>query len=145
VSSFPLSVKATLDSTIKALAEANGWLYFDQASAYLENDTVVSEQPALSADLLHLSEDPRDPFYRVQFEVGVKTSNDAAQYESVLMASAVQSRFAVGVALPVADFDFPATLVGELVIADVGSIPAAYDRTAGFRPIHVNAKAYRFG
>jgi hypothetical protein len=144
---FQKAMKSTLDSVVHALATANGFAYLDLDAAAYDSDLVASEQPAITWARMGAREEPRDPLWAIDFQVGGKTSIDPAQYVSMDIIDVITSKFKVGLGIDISDYSGvsqPTQRLGQMVVTGVHELPQQYDQTAGLRMVHVSAKAVRF-
>lgn len=144
---FYLYVKSTIDKVAIDLAGTLG-------IAAVELDDVTNVENALASpdDLIlfqfvEMQPDPADPLYSLQFEVGVKTTSDSANYDLATLLSSVQDEVAMGDTFYVQDFSqvaAPTQDEGYFYITGVQTDPQAFDGASGIRMQRVFAKAVRY-
>jgi hypothetical protein len=147
MSQFALALKSTLDKAINDLATANGLVYLDLDGAYMMSDLLESQAAAIAWSMSHLVENPADPLYHLEFDVGGKTSEDPAQYVSLGLVGLISSQFRAGSSLKIMDYSgaaLPTEVLGEIYVTASGAQPAQFDRISGYRLVHVTAKAVRW-
>lgn len=147
-SKFALSLKSTLDYEAKLLADSKGLPFIDMNAEGFETTTLESDQLAVCWEFASMSEDPRDPFYIVMFDIGVAAFLDPAQYISLDTVSMFQDAFSVGRSIAVKDYsgdDMPTQQEGMLYVVASGITPQHAERTTGLRFITVTARAVRYG
>lgn len=143
---FPLIIKSTVDYLAGLLATEVGVPFIDLDGAELSAGLLETDQSALAWSLATLSEDPRDPLWTMEFEIGAKTSNDPSQYTSLDLVSLVRKQFYVGAVMDVMDYTgtaAPTVKAGKLIISSVATAPQQFDRTSGLRLVSVTAKVMR--
>lgn len=144
---FALALKSTIDKILYDTASVHGYNFYDLDGSYQSTEQVESENTAIAWSLSSFTESPRDPFWNMQFEVNAVTSNDASQYESLKVMSLLQQLFSVGSSFYIGDYsgvNLPTSNLGEFIVSWSGASPAAFDRTAGLRPLQVMATVQRF-
>lgn len=144
---FPKAVKSTLDFHADLIAQQLGIASFDLDGAATLSDLLESDQTALGWALNMFVEQPRDPCWYLEFDIGGKTSKDPAQYVSMEIASRVTSVFRSGAEFEVMDYtgeELPTERLGVIVVAGAGITPAQYDRVSGLRLVNVRANVLRY-
>ena len=147
MSQFYLHVKSSLDKIANDVAGMLGI-----AAVEIDDVTNVEEALASPADLVmfqlvDMQPDPDDPLYNLQFEIGVKTTTDSANYDLATLLSSVQDVVALGETFYVRDYSglvAPTTDTGYLYITGVQTDPQAFDGASGIRMQSVYAKVVRY-
>ncbi len=93
---------------------------------------------------------PLDPLYEFEFSVGVKTTNDDANYVMTKLLSQLAGYFAVGIDIII--YDYSVTVedmvgvpeVGAILITSCSSQPMLYDNQSGLKMLNVTSKVMRF-
>lgn len=145
-SRFPLYVKSSIDKLAFDLGSSNDLPVVDLDSAALVAELLDSDQTAILWAMGNLSESPMDPLWYVDFDIGVKTSHDPAQYKSLDVTSMIASAFGVNTNIQIKDYsgDNPPTEVfGNLVITSIVASPSQPDRLSGIRLLSVQGRAIR--
>jgi hypothetical protein len=143
---FPLYVKSSLDRLISDLGTQLSLPVVDLDSAGLVAELLNSDQPAIVWAIGNLAEEPMDPLWFVDFEVGAKTSLDPAQYRSMDIVSQLLQEFYVGMTVEV--FDYSGAVPGSaqegiIYVTGVAAAPSQPDRLSGIRMLNVQARAVR--
>ena len=140
MSEFVNDVKSTLDKlmtdAVTSLLPTYPTLKGVEVDNLMQTDEVVKgTSPALLWQLLTVAPHPRDPLYRVEFLVGVKTVSDAGNYLMSALMAELGERFAVGESVPVGDYSgsVAVTNTGYLVFGKASMAPQQYDHMSGFR------------
>lgn len=144
---FSLALKSTLDTVTKSLATTLGVQWFDLDSEMMSANLLSTDQAALGFAICDLSPAPRDPRYRVEFDIMAKTSHDPVQYTSHSITSKILAAFEVGAQINIRDYASvtpPTADEGYLLVTSATVMPQQFDRTAGFRPVRVQAMAQRW-
>lgn len=93
---------------------------------------------------------PLDPLYEFDFSVGVKTTNDDANYVMAKLLSLLSSSFQVGTDIPILDYSVKAddlvgmSEVGAILITNSTSQPMLYDNQSGLKMLNLTAKVMRY-
>lgn len=144
--SFPLYLKSAVDRLIVDLGTEMGLPVVDMDSAGLMAELLDSDQAALVWAIGSLQEAPMDPLWLVDWDVGVKTSLDPAQYKSLDVVSRLAESFKVGTRIEIRDYTGDVvgdTVHGWLHIISAAAAPSQADRLAGVRLMNVQARAQR--
>ena len=156
---FELMLKSTLDFYCNQLAEelrrsgdpdlrslvADGLDNLVTIDANAKN-----ENPAVLWQLESLVPDPFDPLYFAKFSVGVKTTQDDANYLQSKVVSFLTNRFKVGIDMQLYDYSVARENLqgmeasGALLICNCNSVPMMFDNQSGFKAIDVTAKVVRY-
>jgi len=140
---FLLHVKSSIDKimtdTVEVLKdedESYANLKGVEVGNLLQTDEVMKGlAPALLWQFVAMTPVPRDPLYRIEFTVGVKTVSDAGNYQMAGLMNALSKVFNVGATLEIGDYSGedaePGT--GYMVIASSTLAPQQYDHMSGFR------------
>lgn len=144
-SKFPLSVKSTIDYVAMQIATELGLTVVDMDSAGLFSELLESDATAIVWAIGSLSEAPVDPLWYVDWDIGVKTSLDPAQYKSLDVLSSLTDTFKVGQEIDIKDYsgDEVGPFQGSLIISSVIASPSQPDRLSGIRLINIQARAMR--
>lgn len=147
MANFYLAVKSTIDFIAHTLATAHG-------IRAVEIDDVTNVESALAGSddlimfqLVDMQPDPSDPLYNLQFEIGVKTTSDSANYDLATLLSSVQDEIAVEDVFFVQDHSTvnPATEdLGYIYITGSQVDPQAFEGLSGVRMQTVYAKVVRY-
>lgn len=143
---FYMSVKSTIDRLAVDIATSLsiGFVEID--------DTVNIEEKLGSSDdlivyqFVDMAEDPGDPLWMLSFEIGGKTTSDAANYDLAGIVSKIRSFVNKGDYIDVMDYSGvsePTVKEGYLYFADVSVDPQAFDGASGIRMLSVQGKAVR--
>jgi hypothetical protein len=144
---FTLALKSSVDREVYKLAAENAYEFFDLDGAYLLPEQAESTKPAIAWSLLNIIEAPRDPFYSVHFEVGARTSNDVAQYDSMRILCLIQNAFPVNKDIRIVDYSkeyVTGEVVGYFLITSTVSTPPSFDKVSSIRTIQFTAAVQRF-
>lgn len=144
-SKFPLAVKSTIDYIAMQIASPINLTVVDMDAAGLFAELLESDETAIVWAIGSLSEAPMDPLWYVDFDIGVKTSLDPAQYKSLDVLGALTNTFKVGMQFEIKDYsgDEVGDLYGSLFISSVITSPSQPDRLSGIRLINVQARVMR--
>jgi hypothetical protein len=146
---FPLAIKSTLDTLGVGMAQSltPPALFVDLDDVTATEEVFSSTTPAILWELGRLDESPRDPLYALTFSVGVRTSNDAANYTIMNLVGKLKEVFPIGRRILVADLSDSGTPapIGQMIITKVDLNPQVYDRTSGIRMVSVIGRAQRYG
>lgn len=143
---FPLFVKSSIDHLAVQLADSNDLPVVDLDSAGLVAELMESDQTAIVWAIGGLSEGPMDPLWFLDFDIGVKTSHDPAQYKSLDVTSLLTDVFRVGSSIPVRDYSGDTAseqVYGEIFITNTVASPLQPDRLSGVRLLNVQARVIR--
>lgn len=143
---FYMSVKSTIDKLATDVA----------ASLSIEfveiDDTVNIEEKLGSSDdlivyqFVDMAEDPGDPLWVLSFEIGGKTTSDAANYDLAGIISKIRSFVSKGGYIDVMDYsgiNDPTVKEGYIYFSDVSVDPQAFDGASGIRMLSVQGRAVR--
>jgi hypothetical protein len=147
VSQFYLAVKSTIDKVAHDLATQ-----LSVEAVEIDDVTNVEEKLASPDDLImfqlvDMQPEPSDPLYSLQFEVGVKTTKDSANYDLATLLSSVQDEIAVEDVIFVQDYSEltpPTDDLGYIYITGSQIDPQAFEGLSGVRMQTVYAKAVRY-
>lgn len=142
---FPLHVKSTIDYLANQVAEGLSLPVVDMDSAGLVAELLDSDQTAIVWAIGTLSEAPADPLWFLDFDIGVKTSLDPAQYKSLDVLGELSAAFKVGAEVVIRDYtgDTAGAPAGTLFLSAVVASPSQPDRLSGVRLLNVQARAIR--
>lgn len=156
---FELMLKSTLDFYCNQLAEElrrsgdpdlRGLVADGLDNLVTIDANAKNENPAILWQLETLSPDPFDPLYFAKFSVGVKTTQDDANYLQSKVVSFLTNRFKVGIDMQLYDYSVTnenlqaMTPAGAMLICDCKSIPMMFDNQSGFKAVDVTAKVVRY-
>jgi hypothetical protein len=147
-SKFPLAVKSTIDYVAMQIATPLNLAVVDMDAAGLFAELLESDDTAIVWAIGSLAEAPMDPLWYVDFDIGVKTSLDPAQYKSLDVLSSLTDTFKVGKIVEVRDYsgDVAGTAIeGRLFVSSVTASPSQPDRLSGIRLINVQCRVMRIG
>lgn len=152
-SEFFLAVKSTWDKIMVDLTDDVRSQYPDGINcADLDDVTLAKEvmanlQPAILWQFPEMIPTPVDPLYTATFFAGVKTSNDAGNYEMGGLLTHVNTLFQQGVVHDVRDYsEHPVSdIKGSIYIVGAATVPQSFDRQSGLRMVKVMAKITRYG
>lgn len=140
MSDFVSHVKSTLDKAmtdaVTALSSTYPTLKGVEVDNLMQTDEVMKgTSPALLWQLLTVAPHPRDPLYRVEFLIGVKTVSDAGNYLMSALMAELGERFPVGGSLAVGDYSgsTAVTNTGYIVFGSMTMVPQQYDHMSGYR------------
>lgn len=147
---YLIHVKSTLDKVMNGLVTSLGTQFTGllgvDVDNLVESDVIFkSEAPVLLWQFLVLVATPRDPLYRLEFLVGVKTVSDAAGYQIANLSNELRQYFEVGTSIPVGDYSgtTPVLDTGYFIIASNTFAPQRYDHMSGIRFFSIVAKGAR--
>lgn len=147
---FVLHVKSTIDKTMMDLVTSLQGTYPTLQGVEVDDlnatdEVMKSTAPALLWQFLGLTPAPRDPLYRVEFLVGVKTVSDAANYVLTKIMMEVRKSFEVEATIDVADYSGVSAVLnkGYLFVTDNAMVPQQYDQMSGIRYFAIVARAVR--
>lgn len=147
---FLLHVKSTIDKTMMGLVTSLQGTYSTLKGVEVDNlvemdEIVKSEDPALLWQFLTLTPSPRDPLYRIEFLVGVKTVSDSANYLLTTLMMEVRKTFEVQATIDIADYSGVSPVYGKgyMIISNNSMAPQQYDHVAGIRFFSIVARAVR--
>jgi hypothetical protein len=145
---FLLAVKSTLDkkgSTL-ALAQATATKFVDLDDSTAVEEVMSSTDDAIIWELSGFDEVPADPLYHLAFNIGARTSNDAANYGILSLVGKVKEVFPLGSKVEIRNYaeDVESPVLGVMFITFVAVNPQLYDRTSGIRMVTVTARAQRY-
>ena len=91
---------------------------------------------------------PKDPMYSAKFSVGVKTTNDDANYIQSKVVSKLAQYFPTEGSIDICDYsgdqdNFDPTVVGTIFIQGVVSNPMVFDNQVGLKLLEVTAMLLR--
>ena len=145
--SFYLSVKSSIDRVAFDIGTLLG------VSKVVELDDTVNIDEALASpesmvvyQLLSLDEEPLDPLWSVNFDIGVKTVSDAANYDMADLMGKVHQVLFKDHSFYVKDYsgvDAPTEVEGYIYVTDMTVDPQAFDGAAGIRMWSVQGRAVR--
>jgi hypothetical protein len=145
---FLLAIKSTLDKfgNDLALAQPAETKFVDLDDSTAVEAVMASTDDAVVWEMSGFDDHPRDPLYSVVFNIGARTSNDAANYGMLALVGKVKEIFPIGKKLEVRDYsdDTASDVKGFLFITSVAVNPQMYDRTSGIRMVTVTARAQRY-
>ena len=98
--------------------------------------------PAVLYQLMRLNPHPRAPRYEAVFNVGVKTTDDAGNYNLALMLGELQELFKQEGRFTLRDYSesgLEATARGAMIITDADVNPQQFDKQSGIRTIGCKA------
>ena len=152
---FYLAVKSTLDHEMASVvypplhAETADLQHCDLDDNTQTSDVLGNAKPAIVWRNLSFSEDPTDPLWSWKFLVGVKTTQDAGNYDLSALLTKLSGHFILHKHdLKVRDYSGDATPtvnLGSVHIISVDTTPQQFDQQSGLRLIAINAKVIRCG
>lgn len=145
---FVVAVKSTIDKIGKDLATSLGIAhYVDLDDTVNVSGILTGNDTAVVCRFLSIDEAPLDPMYRAMFMVGIKTTNDAANYILLDFMSKVKQTFRIGTDLSVMNWSTaiaPTQRLGSLLITESGVDDQVMDRESGVRFLVLSAAVVRF-
>lgn len=146
---FLVAIKSTLDKLGNdlALAQPTPTKFVDLDDSTAVEAVMSSTDNAIIWELSGFDDNPQDPLYSVVFNIGARTSNDAANYSILTLVGKVREVFPIGAKLEVRDYSdmVMSDVQGFLFITMINVNPQMYDRTSGIRMVTVSARAQRYG
>jgi hypothetical protein len=146
-SEFPLALKSTIDYLGTSIAARIGpdidFVDLDDITSVEE--VFASLKPTVVWELSMLTPEPRDPLYFGNFSIGMRTSEDAANYTSFNHLGMVTDTFEIGSSHDIKNYseDVEGLLAGRMFIVSAGLGAQAFDRTSGIRMVTVSFRASR--
>lgn len=149
---FRLHVKSTLDKIMTGLVTSikatTGFstLKGVEIDNLMQTDEILrSEDPALLWQFGVLVAEPRDPLYRLECQVGVKTVADAGNYVMAVLYNELGKAFEVGATIAIADYSgaVAGSQTGFMVVTGNTLAPQQYDHMSGIRMFAITASAAR--
>ena len=147
MANFYLVVKSTIDKIAHDIATQHGIGAVELDDVTNVQQALASEDDLIMFQFVDMQPRPNDPLYELQFEIGVKTTSDSANYDLATLLSSVQDEVTIGDTFFVQDFSTttpPTNDLGYIYITGVQTDPQAFDGAAGVRMQSVYAKAVRF-
>lgn len=145
---FLVAVKSTLDKLGNdlALSQVTPTKFVDLDDATAVEAVLTSTEDAILWELSSFDVAPVDPLYRVEFNIGARTTNDPANYNILKLAGKVREVFQIGSKIEIRDYsgDTASSPLGFLFVTFIAVNPQVYDRVSGIRMISVSAKAQRY-
>jgi len=145
-----MDLKSTLDAWAMAITinmqGANPSLKAVELDDLKQVDEVLGgTDPAILWQFVSLEPSPRDPLWDFKFAIGVKTTNDKANYKLAELLSAVLGAFEVNQTFPFADYSGATVSAnkGVLTIVRHETSPQQFDHQSGIRLTTVVAKVVR--
>ena len=140
-------VKSTLDfivhSAVEGIsAELGDALLVAEVEDMALLDSVLKERDAGALyQLIKFDENPRAPRFKLSFNVGAKTTDDAANMLLAKILDALGDTFAVDEAFDLRDYSTAADgpVLGRMLLTDVGTAPQQFDKQSGIRMISCSA------
>lgn len=150
MSAFVLHVKSTIDKVMTDLVASMQADYPGLRGVEVDNLVQTDEimkgtAPALLWQFLALIPTPRDPLYRIEFLIGVKTVSDAGNYLMAAIMAEIGAVFAVGETISVGDYSgaIADLNTGYMVVGQNTMIPQQYDHMSGYRFFSIIAHGAR--
>ena len=143
---FPLYLKSTIDKLLNGIGTAWSLPVVDIDSAAMFAELLESDQAAIVWAIGSITEAPLDPLWAIDFDVGIKTSLDPAQYQSMELSSSLSTALAPNSQIPVFNYSgaqIGTTLQGKLYITSAVMQPSQPDRLFGIRMLNVQGRAVR--
>ena len=145
---FLLAIKSTIDKLGNdlALSLTPPALFVDLDDATATEAALASETNTIVWSLGEFQEDPRDPIYRLSFDIGPRTCNDPSNYTILALTGKVKALFVPGSAIAIKDYSgaLATATQGTLFITDVSVNQQVYDKTSGVRLVSIYARAQRW-
>ena len=156
---FELSYKSTLDyycSQIAKQLKDSGdpeltALLFDGLDNLVTIDAnSKSLHPAVLWQSGFMTPSPKDPLYSAKFSVGVKTTNDDANYVQAKVLSKLAQHFKAEDRIEIFDYSVApedldnTTPAGVMFISEVMSSPMVFDNQSGLKLLEVTAMLQRY-
>ena len=151
-SEFFLAVKSTWDKIMVDLARElepdypDGIGYADLDDVTVAKEVMGDLKPAILWQFPEMIPTPVDPLYTATFFAGVKTANDAGNYEMGGLLTHVNTLFQQGTVHDVRDYsEHPVSDVkGTIYVVGAATVPQSFDRQSGLRMVKVIAKITRY-
>ncbi len=158
MSSFHIQVKSTLDKVMADLVDTlqtslatelgSHTLHGVEVDNLVQTDEIIKgEDPALLWQFMVVTENPRDPLYRVEFLVGVKTAADAGNYLMAHLISALGDSFKSQNVIDIHDYSgaVAGPKIGYMIVSRNTMTPQQSDNLSGIRFFSVIANGVRMG
>lgn len=149
---FYLEVKSTLDKLmtdlIPVLQAVDPNLSGADLDDFRQTDHILASSDAsLVWQLVSLEQDPRDPLWEFKFYVGVKTTEDKANYNLAELMALAMKDFTVNNSFDIADYSGATASAkrGSATIIRHETNPQMFDHQSGIRLTMVCCKVIRCG
>jgi len=112
--------------------------------------TTKNKDPAILWQMGHLRPAPLAPLFETSFSVGVKTTEDDANYVMSKVVSLLANQFKVSTDFQIFDYSVKASdlqgqePLGVLLLTDVSSSPMLFDNQSGLKLLDVKAKVIQY-
>lgn len=156
---FELALKSTLDylcgQVAESLRNSGDPDLTDLLSDGLDNLVTIdantkNNQPAVLWQMGHLKPAPLAPLFEVALSIGVKTTNDDANYVMSKTLSMLANQFKVSTDFQIYDYSVKASdlqgqePLGVLLITDTSSNPMLFDNQSGLKLLDLQAKVIQY-
>lgn len=156
---FELALKSTMDylcaqvaDTIKKSGDPD---LTDLLADGLDNLVTIdatskNKHPAILWQLGHLRPAPLAPLFEAKISVGVKTTNDDANYVMSKLLSLLSNQFKVSTDFQIYDYSVRAEdlqgqqPLGVLLITETSSTPMLFDNQSGLKLLDLDAKVIQY-
>lgn len=156
---FELALKSTLDylckqatQTLKSSGDPD---LVELMSDGLDNlvsidATAKNSLPAILWQMGHLKPAPLAPLFEVSLSIGVKTTNDDANYVMVKVLSLLANQFKASADFQIYDYSVKAadlqgqSPLGVMLITDTSSNPMLFENQSGLKLLDIQAKVIQY-
>ncbi len=147
---FLLHVKSSIDKTMLDMVTTLQATYPTLKGVEIDNlvqtdEMMKSEEPVLLWQFLALIPTPRDPLYRIEFMLGVKTVADSGNYLLAALMNEIGKVFEVGHTIPIGDYSGAVAVLdtGYMMVSRNTMTPQQYDHMSGMRFFTIIAHGVR--
>ena len=145
---FLRALKSTIDKIGNdlALAQSPALKFVDLDDVTAVEEIMTSTATAFVWEMSTFKGVPRDPLYEATFNMGVRTTDDAANYNILGFAGLLSDTFDVDKIIDIKDYSGvnATSSQGALHITYVTTNPQVFDRVSGIRMLSISAKAQRW-
>ena len=143
---FYLSVKSTIDRLAYNIASSLGVAQVELDDTVNVDELLGSPDNLIIYQQLGMDEDPIDPIWSLNFDIGVKTTSDAANYDMATLVGGVHNLLSKGSFFNVMDYsgqEAPTEVEGYVYVSDMTLDPQAFDGASGIRMWTIQGRAVR--
>ena len=143
---FYTKVKSTIDRLAVDIANDLGIGFVEMDDTVNVDEMLASDQDLIVYQMVTMVENPIDPMWDMSFNIGAKTTTDAANYDLAGIVSKITDYVAKNSFINVMDYSgiqAPTDKEGYIHFVDVAIDPQAFDGASGVRMFSVQSKAVR--
>lgn len=144
---FYVSVKSTIDRLAVDIASSLSIGFVELDDTVNVDEALGSPNDLIVYQMVDMREDHSDPLWSLEFQVGGKTTLDAANYDLAEIVSGIRGFISKGGYVHVMDYSQvapPTQVEGDIIFIDVSVDPQAFDGASGIRMLTVQSKAIRY-